>query len=109
MEGFGQIMCSLILGVAFWEMDDNSDELIGGQLTRPTYDKFLFFAVQVPLPERKWVQGMTSCAISSTRSSIASSVVADVMFAPAALNERTSGRLNWPRSKPRIHCVRRVG
>jgi hypothetical protein len=58
MEGFGQIMCSLILGVAFWEMDDNSDELIGGQLTRPTYDKFLFFAVQVPLPERKWVQGM---------------------------------------------------
>jgi hypothetical protein len=36
MEGFGQILCSLILGVAFWEMDDNSDELIGGLFTRPT-------------------------------------------------------------------------
>jgi hypothetical protein len=52
VESFGQILCSLILGVAFWEMDDNSDGLIGGQFTRPTDDKFLRFAVEVAFPER---------------------------------------------------------
>jgi len=109
MEGFGQIMCSLILGVAFWEMDDNSDELIGGQLTRPTYDKFLCFAVKVSLPERKWVQGMKklrdlvdtqlNCIVCGSRCHVRS----------GDLPESISGRLSWPRSEPGIHPLRRVG